>query len=241
MDSTLLFLLLAGLISGFSKFSIGGMGLLVLPLLMVVFPGPEVLSILIPINIIIDILAIISYRKGIHWQTLAKVLPLSLAGVFAGTFLLASIDASAFNTILGIIIVGMLVLGIWLDFHDTRFMKNKTTGGVLGAFAGFISMISNAAGPLFSLYLMAQNLPKRDYIATRVWCIFFINLAKLPLFYSIGLLSSQSLGYSFQALPGLLVGCLIGYWTVNKLKFSQVKWLIRVMTTIAAVRLFSSH
>lgn len=241
MDTTLLFLMLAGLLSGFSKFSIGGMGLLVLPLLMVVFPGPEVLSILIPINLLIDVLAVVSYRRGISWSVLAKVIPLALVGVSLGTFLLAYINTESFNTILGIIIVGMLLLGLWLDTHDTSFMQNKTTGGVLGAFAGFISMVSNAAGPLFSLYLMAQKLPKEHYISTRAWCIFFINIFKLPMFYSLGLLTTESLGYSVQALPGLLVGCLIGYWTVNKLKFSQVKWLIRIMTTIAAVRLFSSH
>ncbi|MCW8886928.1 MAG: sulfite exporter TauE/SafE family protein, partial [Motiliproteus sp.] len=49
MESSFLILTLAGLITGVSKFSVGGMGMLVLPILMIAFPGPEVLGVLIPL------------------------------------------------------------------------------------------------------------------------------------------------------------------------------------------------
>ncbi len=48
LDTTLIWIQLAALITGFSKFSVGGMGMLILPVMMIAYPGPEVMGIIIP-------------------------------------------------------------------------------------------------------------------------------------------------------------------------------------------------
>ncbi|SEF88120.1 sulfite exporter TauE/SafE family protein [Marinobacterium lutimaris] len=238
MDTALVCLLAAGLVTGFSKFSIGGMGVLILPILLITFPGPEVLAITLPMYILTDILAAGTYRKHIDWGVLSRLLPLCLAGVAVGAWLLSGLSSDHFKVLLGCLILGMLILGILLDFQDSQFMKLPIIGHLMGAVTGFISITSNSAGPLVSLYLMEQKLDKETYVATRVWTFFMINLFKIPFFLHLGLLHEDTIWLGLQALPGLAVGGFLGFWLLRRLQFNHIKWLIRGMSTLAAVQLF---
>ncbi len=237
MTTALLIMLGAGLITGFSKFSVGGMGLLILPVIMIAFPGPQALGIILPMYIITDVLAVISYRKNIHWGLIARLLPVCLAGVVLGGWLLANIDPGQFSWLLGLMIVSMLVLGVVLDNTKSNLMRHPASGYLSGLLGGFVSLTSNAAGPIFSLYFMEQKLSKETYISTRAWAFLLLNLAKVPMLFSLGLLSVESTIISLQSIPGLVVGAGIGYWLLGKLKLVQFKWLIRIMASLAAIKL----
>ena len=94
MDVTILSLLAAGLLTGFSKFSVGGMGLLILPVLMIGFPGPEALGVIVPMYVITDLMAISIYRKDIAWPVLARLLPLGFAGIVLGGWFVVTVTQS---------------------------------------------------------------------------------------------------------------------------------------------------
>ena len=239
MDLTLTCVLAAGLITGFSKFSVGGMGLLILPALMIAMSGPEALAVLVPMYIATDLMAIAMYRRDISWPVLVALLPPALIGVVLGTWLLGNLDTSAFTPLLGGLILAMLALGLWLDHRPAGIMRHPVAAHVTGLAAGFISMIANAAGPLFSLYLLEQRLSKDAYVSTRAWGFMIINGAKLPLLWSLGLISRESLTLSLYGLPALMLGATIGYWLLRRLNLSQFKWLIRIMASLAAIKLFA--
>lgn len=238
MDLSVIVLSLAGLISGFSKFSVGGMGLLVLPIVMIIFPGPEALGILLPLYIVIDLMAVASYRNKIAWSVLVRFLPLAFLGVFIGSQFLANINADQFLTFLGVTIILMIALGIYLDFRPATFMRKPITAYLMGFLGGVISVIANAAGPIFSLFLLEQKLDKGTYVSTRAWAFFIINLLKLPLYIGLGLLTVESAETSLYALPGLALGSFIGYHFLKKVNPIQFKWMIRIMSTLAAFKLF---
>jgi len=238
VDLSFVVLFFAGLITGFSKFSVGGMGLLVLPIVMIAFPGPEALGILLPLYILTDLMAIASYRNKIAWSVLARFLPLAFLGIFLGGKFLANIDADQFLTFLGVTIIAMIALGLYLDFRPAAFMRKPVTAYLMGFFGGMISMIANAAGPLFSLFLLEQKLEKATYVSTRAWAFFIVNLVKLPLYIGLGLLSVESTETSLYALPGLALGSFIGFHFLKKVNPIQFKWMIRIMSTAAALKLF---
>ncbi len=231
-------LLLAGLITGFSKFSIGGMGLLILPIIMIVQPGPEALGVLIPAYLITDVMAVSSYRKNIAWRVLFRLLPLAFIGIFIGGQILSEIQTEQYVLVLGFIIIGMILLSVYLDFRPADFMRRPLTTYAVGLFAGFISLIANAAGPLFSLFLMEQKLSKEAYVSTRAWAFFIINVSKLPMLYSLSLVNKDTLLMSAMNIPGLIVGAIIGYYLLNQINLKQFKWLIRVMAILGAIKLF---
>ena len=237
MTETILVMFIAGLITGFSKFSVGGMGLLVLPIVMIAFPGPEALGALIPLYLIIDLLAVLSYRKSISWKVLGRFLPLGVLGVLVGSQVLSGINPDDFITLLGVIIIGMIALGFYLDAYPASFMQKPLAAYSMGFAGGLISMVANAAGPLFSLFLLEQKLSKESYVSTRAWGFFLINLVKLPMYISLGLLTQNSLTISAYAVPGLLVGAFFGYHFLKRVKPNHFKWLVRLLSTIAAVKL----
>lgn len=238
MDSAFVVLFLAGLITGFSKFSVGGMGLLILPIVMIVFPGPEALGMILPLYIITDILAVWSYRSKIAWAVLARFLPLAFLGVFVASHFLANINGEQFVNFLGFTILAMIALGLYLDFRPATFMQKPWAAYTMGFLGGIVTMMANAAGPLFSLFLLEQKLDKETYVSTRAWAFFIINVVKLPFYISLGLLSVESTQASLYAVPGLVVGSFIGYHFLKKVNPVQFKWMIRIMSTIAAVKLF---
>ncbi|RVU84437.1 sulfite exporter TauE/SafE family protein [Leucothrix sargassi] len=237
MDTALLCVMAAGLVTGFSKFSVGGMGLLILPLLMIAYPGPQALAMLLPMYLVTDLMALISYRKSIDWVVVRRVLPLSLVGVILGGWVLSGINAEQFTTLLAVMIIAMLILGFVLDRFDTRFMKHPIAAYVAGILGGTVSLTSNAAGPIFSLYLMEQKLSKEAYVSTRAWVFALINISKVPMLWSLGLLTMESTLISLQGIPGLVVGAMIGYYFLKRLDLNQFKWLIRGMAALAALKL----
>jgi len=228
VTTALVVMFIAGLITGFS---------LVLPIVMIAFPGPESLGVLLPLYIITDVMAVYSYRKHISWPVLARFLPLGFLGVFVGAQLLSGINADQFVALLGGIIIAMIALGLYLDARPATFMQKPITAYSMGFAGGLVSMIANAAGPLFSLFLLEQKLSKDSYVSTRAWGFFIINLVKLPMYLSLGLLTQESLTISAYAIPGLLVGAVIGYHFLKHVKPVHFKWLIRIMSTIAAMKL----
>lgn len=237
MTTALAVMFIAGLITGFSKFSIGGMGLLVLPIVMIAFPGPEALGTLLPLYIITDIMAVYSYRKNISWPVIARFLPLGFLGILVGASVLSGIDSEQFVLLLGAIIIAMILLGFYLDARPASFMQKPIAAYTIGFSGGIISMVANAAGPLISLFLLEQKLTKESYVSTRAWSFFIINLVKLPMYLGLGLLSQESLIISSYALPGLMVGIVIGYHFLKHVSPVHFKWLIRIMSALAALKL----
>ena len=238
MDSAIFVLLGAGLITGFSKFSVGGMGMLILPVLMIAYSGPEALGILVPMYILTDLVVVALYRKGVNWGVLLRLLPLQILGMVIGSWLLADISASVFSIMIGSIIIGMLLLGWWLDNHDAEFMRHPAMASSVGLVAGVVSMTASAAGPLLSLYMLEQKLSKASYISTRAFSFLFIDLAKIPLLLGLGYVNLETTLLGIKALPAVAVGALLGFWLLRRLELAQFKWIIRGMAAVAAAKLF---
>lgn len=238
MESETLVLLAAALITGFSKFSVGGMGMLIVPVVMLSFPGPEALGIILPVYIVADLIAVFLYCKTVDWAVLFRLLPLQILGMVIGTWFLAGMNADQFALAIGLTIVGMLLLGFWLDYHDAAFMRHPITANTVGLVAGIISMTASAAGPILSLYMMEQRLEKEFYVSTRAWLFLVIDLAKVPFLYSLGYLSVETTVQGLQSVPGMLIGGFIGYSLLKKMQFRQLKWLIRAVAAIAVIKIF---
>lgn len=236
--TVLISLFCAGLITGFSKFSVGGMGLLILPIVMLAFPGPEALGVIVPLYLITDFMAISSYRKAIAWPVLLRILPLAFIGVILGGKFLQEIDPEQFVLVLGLIIILMIALGVYLDFRPAKFMQKPITAYIMGLASGFISLVTNAAGPFVALFLLEQKLPKESYVSTRAWAFMFINLSKVPVLYSLSLINSDTLQAGMLAIPGLLIGSFLGHRFLKKVNPSQFKWLIRILAAVGAIKLF---
>ena len=54
-------------------------------------------------------------------------------------------------------------------------------------------MTANAAGPVMTLYLVAQGVEKRRFLGTSALFFFGVNLCKVPFSVGLGLFSGETL------------------------------------------------
>ena len=73
---------------------------------------------------------------------------------------------------------------MWRQYREP---PGRATGAGFGIAAGVTTTVANAAGPIMSIYLLAQRLPKEDFIAAGVWFFFLVNLIYIPLSEEPGL------------------------------------------------------
>ncbi|MGI1669862.1 MAG: sulfite exporter TauE/SafE family protein [Neptuniibacter sp.] len=230
-------LCIGALITGISKFSVGGLGILIAPVLLYAFPASTVLGVLLPMYLITDLMVVACYRDKIAWGVLLKIIPAQVVGLLIATLLIANLNADFLPKLIALMILMMIVFGCWLDYYEGSFMKNGAAITGAGTVSGFAALAANAGGPFITLILMEQRLAKETYTCTRAWNFFLVDILKIPVLLSMGFLNQETLMLSTQALPALMLGGVIGFTILKKIDMRHLKWVIRGISSVAALKL----
>lgn len=233
------YLILAAAIVGFTKTSVGGVGILAVLLLALVFPGKASPGVLLPMLIVADIMAVVYYRRDCQWPIILRLLPMTVAGVIAGYFIVDLAPAEIFEKIIGSIILALLAFNLALEYTKKKPGGGKIFTGIVGIIAGAASMIANAAGPIFGIFLLQMGLNKQEFVGTRSWFFLTLNLIKLPFFLKLGLITQSSLTLNALLIPVILLGAFIGVKILKMINLAIFKWLIRAAVIVAAIRLIA--
>ena len=138
---------------------------------------------------------------------------------------------------IGWVILSMLALDIIVTDGLRQLVRGRVLTSIIGAMAGAASMIANAAGPIFGIYLLQMDLKKSEFIGTRSWFFLLVNLAKLPFAIVLGITTTQSLTLNLYYLPIILIGAYLGKQVVEYINLKLFKFLIRAAVLAAAARL----
>lgn len=235
-----LYIGLAAFLVGFTKTSVGGVGILAVLLMALAIPGKASPGVLLPMLIAADIMAVLYYRRECQWGILLKLLPFTLVGIIIGyAFLRVAPDVN-FEKIIGWIILTMLGMDLFLTSNMKNRMQGPILTGIVGAFAGASSMIANAAGPVFGVYLLQLNLKKSEFVGTRSWFFLVINIIKVPLAVNLDLVTPETLTLNVMYLPVILLGAVLGYKFLTYINIRVFGILIRIAVLAAAMRLIFS-
>jgi uncharacterized membrane protein YfcA len=228
---------LAAFLVGFTKTSVGGVGILAVLLMALAFPGKASPGVLLPMLLAADVMAVIYYRRDCQWDVLLKLFPLTLAGVGLGVLVLYGVPDYSFSRIIGWIILSMLALDLALSEGVRKHLRGPGFTWFSGLFAGAASMVANAAGPVFGIYLLQAGLGKSEFVGTRSWFFLVLNLAKIPFSLGLGLITTQSLILDLTYLPVILAGAVVGNRVLKFINIGLFKTLIRMAVLFSAVRL----
>ena len=233
---------LAALIVGFTKTSVGGVGILAILLMALAFPGKSSPGIILPMLLFADILAVIYYHRECQWNILFKIFPLTAVGVVIGYITVDYIPAGVFEKVLGIIILLMLSLEFYLSRKNKAQTTLKTSSSwltisIIGIMAGIATMKANAAGPIFGIYLLQMGLTKKEFVGTRSWFFLILNIFKIPFSASLGLITFDTLKLDLMFVPVILIGAYLGYKVLSLINIKVFKWFIRLAVLIASIRL----
>ncbi len=233
-------IVITALFVGFSKTGIGGIMMLAIPLLATTFGGKDSTGILLPMLLVGDIFAIWYYRRSVQWHNVFKPLPWAVIGIALGVIVGNYISDRTFVILIGIIVLFCLGILVYTEKKGKDFnVPNDAWFYIMvGILSGFSSMIGNAAGPIFSIYLLALGFKKNNFMGTNAWFFFIINLTKLPLqifvWHNIGI---SSLTTTIIMIPVITVGAVLGYFVLKKINDKYFRYIVIVMTAIAAIRL----
>ena len=228
---------LAAFLVGFTKTSVGGVGILAVLLMALAIPGKASPGVLLPMLIAADIMAVIYYRRSCQWGILLKLVPLTLVGLALGYAILHLAPDTNFERIIGWTILAMLVLDLAMNDGVRAHMRGRVMTGITGVLAGAASMVANAAGPIFGIYLLQMGLTKSEFVGTRSWFFLLLNIVKVPLSAQLGLITIPSLTLNLMYLPVILIGAVAGYKFLKYINIDLFKWLIRIAALLAALRL----
>ena len=105
----------------------------------------------------------------------------------------------------------------------------------MGFLAGVVTMLANAAGPVMTVYLLAQHLEKKEYLGVFSRFFLFINLFKVPFSTDLGIINGRSLMTNLTLMPCVVVGVVIGWWILKRLPQKVFENVLFWLTAFAAV------
>ena len=235
-----LLLILGALTAGFSKTGIPGASILFVAIIPNLIPARQATGVVLPMLIFADFFAYAIYRKNLEWRRVGRLLPWALAGIFSGWLALGRINDAQTARVVGLILALMLALQFWRRQGAADVAAAHAPawfGPVMGLFAGFTTMVANAAGPVMALYLLASRLEKLAFVGTGAAFFLIINWVKVPFVAQLGLITRDSLWLNLQLLPAVAVGALLGRPVVERVNQKTFENVVLVLTALGVVKL----
>jgi uncharacterized membrane protein YfcA len=225
---------------GLNKGGLTGLGILPVLVFAIVFDARQSTGFVLPLLIIGDVCAILTYRRVVLWHIFWRLLPPALAGIFVGYLLMGRISSAAFAPMIGCLILALIALQFVRGALGEKLDHIFESGGFgifMGVLMGITTMIANAAGPVSTLYFLSVKLPKWNLIGTSSFLFFVINLSKIPFSASLGLTNSASLTFGLVLAPMAIAGFFCGRYLAGVMPQKIFERFLLACTALGALRL----
>lgn len=214
---------LSAICMGFSKTGVPGASILAVVLMAQAFPYNAAFSVgaLMPVILVGDVFAVSYYARYTSWDRLIRLFPSVMLGLIAGAVLLFYVRGNDLRPILGVLVVGMFLLELYRRrYSNGLFVHTWWFVWLAGAIAGFATMVGNAAGPIMTMYLLSQNLPKDRFMGTVAVFFFTVNLIKTVPMAANHMITLETFQFAGYAVPMTLIGLAGGRWVFQRISQS---------------------
>jgi uncharacterized protein len=230
--------LLGSMCIGMSKAGLSGTSTLNVVLMAKIFGAKESVGVILPMLIAADFMGYFLNRQGGTWRRILPILPPAIVGVIVGWVLLGKFDNAMARIVIGWIIIALLVFNWLLNQRRQDFLALTEHQGftwTMGFLAGVVTMLANAAGPVMTVYLLAQHLEKKEHLGVFSRYFLFVNLFKVPFSADLGIINPKSLMTNLTLMPGVILGVFLGWWILKKLPQKLFENVLFWLTAFAAV------
>lgn len=225
----------ASIAVGLSKGGLPVVAMMSVPILSLVMPPLQAAGLLLPIYIVSDWFGVWAYRRSYDLRVLKIMFPATAVGILIG-WATANLISEA--------MVGGVIGALGSSFAASRLLGWGATaearparvgpGLVWGTAAGFTSFVSHAGGPPYQIYTVPLQMPKAVFAGTSTILFTWVNTVKLPAYWSIGILSFDSLNTAvWLFLPATLAvfaGVRLVRWLPEQLFFKLVLWALLILS-----------
>jgi len=230
---------LAVLIVALSKSGLlGSLALVGVPLPSLVMPAREAAGMLLPLLLVMDAIAVWTYRKEADWRILRLMLPGAAVGTIIGWVLWSFVSDAMVLLFVGILTL-LFVLDAILPLRKKLegLPPSRPWGAFWGGVAGFTSFISHTGGPPFQIYVLPQKLTPVLYSGTSAFFFAIVNTAKLVPYYFLGQLNVSNMTHAAMLVPVAIVGVIAGVWLVRRISVKQFYRIAYVLVAALAIKL----
>ncbi|TVY06558.1 sulfite exporter TauE/SafE family protein [Paenibacillus cremeus] len=234
-------MLLAGILAGFAKTGLATLGILNAALMTQVFPAKQAVGTLLPVLIVADIIAVVYYRRNVVWKYLISLIPWVLIGIAFGYVILRLYDDTHIKFLLGLMLLILIGLQVLKDRYgtklDERLPSSKWFTSTMGILAGYATMVGNVSGVIMSMYLFGKKLPKQEFVGTGAWFYLVVNLLKVPLYFQLDMITTNSLILNLWSLPAIAIGAFIGVRVIPRIPIHWFQRIILLLGAVGAIKL----
>jgi hypothetical protein len=233
-------IIIAALLIGISRTAISGLAILAIPLMASLFGGRASTGIILPMLVVADTYAIYHFKNDAQRRTIINILPWAMAGLALGVTIGGYIDDRHFKMTIGLIVLVCILIILYTSLRGSRIQVPDTfmLHAFIGVAAGFASMIGNAAGPIFWIYLISRKLGKSEFMGTSAWFFFLMNIIKLPLQIFVWQnITISNLAPSILIIPVILIGAYLGTLLIKHINEKPFRYLVLGMAMISSLNL----
>jgi hypothetical protein len=165
--------------------------------------------------------------------------PPALLGVIAAWLLMDVMSESYYRPTIGCIILALAIMQLARKFKEACFIHiphSPWFAWVMGILVGITTMLANAAGPVYGLFLIAIGLPKKEFVGTAAWFFLLLNLIKIPFSWNLGLVQKDTLLLNVILLPLIWIGLKLGGRIIHKIGQGWFENLVIVFSILAAIQ-----
>lgn len=213
---------------------LGSLGMVAVPLLTFVMPARDAAGMMLPLLLVMDVIAVWTYRKDADWRILRIMIPGAMVGTIIGWVLWTIVSDAMVLLLVGVVTL-LFILDAILPLRKKLegLPPSKGWGAFWGGFAGFTSFISHTGGPPFQIYVLPQRLSPVRYSGTSAFFFAIVNTAKLIPYFFLGQLSVSNLTVGLILAPLAVAGVLLGVWLVRRISvkafYTIAYWLVFVL------------
>ena len=244
MELTLSLIILT-IIAGFFKGLVGfGLSLLLISVLLSAgISATELLPILVPLFVSLDIILFFQNRKfiSIDFKENFTLHPYTLMGIFLsillGTYLLVLINTEYLKLSFAILIlISLFFLIEKVDLHQMKIPSEKENLG-FGLISGFLTgMFTMNAIPV-SLYLIYNQYPKDKYMGSLVTFLLITDLLLIAVYLFKNLFTFNGFLISLQLIGIVIVGFIIGSYARKHLSSSHFKSFVILILALTSLKI----
>ena len=224
---------------GMAKTGLGGLGMLIVPIMASVLGARASTGFLLPMLIMGDIFGVIYYHRHAEIKYIVRLAPGTVIGVLTALAVGEWVSEGQFRQLLSMVILGSILIMIFRKRSAPDLTEHFWLTHVMGFLGGFTTMIGNAAGPVMSIYFLSGDLPKNSFIGTSAWFFLWVNVFKVP--FHIGVwktITVDSFSFNLLLFPAIVLGVLLGFSMVKRIPEKAYRIFILVSIGVAALKLF---
>jgi uncharacterized membrane protein YfcA len=197
--------LFATIVAGLAGF---GLTIISVPPLLLIYEPASVIALMKILTLGTTWVILIDAWRFISWRWIVRILPMSLAGLFLGSYLLRILNADIIVVAAGAIVFVLAVR--LLSWHPGETQERGWMAPLVGFTSGTSSTLTGMPGPPLVVFLTAMQVETQVFRATSAMYFISLDVVGLPTLISQGTVTAADVGLSLWLAPVAIVGRFLG-------------------------------